>query len=295
MPAATLSILCLTFNHEAYVARTLEGFLEQSTTFPVEVVVSDDCSTDRTVEIVTSFQGRFNGRLTLLTSAVNQGVTRNFRRAMAACQGRYIALCEGDDFWRGSRKLQQQVDFLDRHPDCVLTFHDAEIIDASGRSLGLQLAPSLRRDIARKQLQLTRPIPTLSTCFRNVLGALPPELDQAPALDMCLWSLLGHHGHAKYLAAVEPAVYRVHQGGVFSLQGQRSRYLMTAQSLLCLSRVYAREGQTELSDALLSKASHLAGSRLPPWQAAWMAGRVVVGSAGAAAYRVWRNLRRPAT
>jgi hypothetical protein len=95
-----------------------------------------------------------------------------------------------------------------------------------------------------------------------VLDVLPPELDQAMALDLCMWSLLGHHGGGKYLRDIEPAVYRVHSGGVFSMQGERNRYLMTAQSMLCLARLYSRLQHPALADALLSKAVRLSGSQL---------------------------------
>lgn len=260
----TLSILCLTFNHEAFIDQTLESFLAQRTRFEVEIVVADDCSTDGTAAIVESFRQRVGARLRLLRTPVNLGVTRNLRRAMAACRGRYIALCEGDDYWRGHDKLQIQVDFLEAHPAYVLTFHDATMIDSNGRTYGVQLPRSLQRDATPADLRTTRPISTLTTCFRNVLDPLPPELDQAPALDLCLWSLLGHHGRGKYMPHIEPAAYRLHSGGVFSMQGERNRHLMTAQSLLCLARFYARQGQATLSERLLLQAGKLAGRRLGP-------------------------------
>jgi hypothetical protein len=175
-----------------------------------------------------------------------------------------------------------------------MTFHDAEIVDAAGTPMGMLLDRSLQRDATARQLQCTRPIPTLTVCFRNLLDSLPAEFDQAPALDLCLWSLLGLHGAAKFMPEVQPAVYRVHGGGVFSLQGQRSRYLMTAQSLLCLSRVHAREGRAELADALLSKASRMAGSRLPVHAAAATSLQLAAMAAAAAARRAWMRLRAPA-
>lgn len=257
-----LSILCLTYNHEAFVAQTLEGFLAQQVGFEIEVIVADDCSTDGTVAVVERFSARFGERLRLLRAPVNLGVTRNFRRALAACRGRYVALCEGDDFWNGSSKLQQQVDFLEANAAFVMCFHDATIIDTEGRSHGTQLPPRLQRDATAAQLMATRPISTLTVCFRNLLSELPPELDQAPALDLCLWSLLGQHGAGKYLRGIEPASYRVHGGGVFSTQTERTRYIMTAQSLLCLARIHGRQGKAALSNRILLKAAVMASARL---------------------------------
>lgn len=258
-PAAPLvSILCLTYNHADFVVQALDSFLAQVTAFDVEIVVSDDCSSDGTVDILKHYQSRFGNRIQVLRSPVNVGVTRNFRRALNACRGKYVALCEGDDFWRGQDKLQMQVDFLDAHPDYVMAYHDATIVDQFGEHDVSQLPRRLQCDASSEELVATRPISTLTVCFRNLLGDLPPELDQAPALDLCLWSLLGQHGKGKYLAAIEPAGYRVHVGGVFSTQSARNRHVMTAQSLLCLARVYARQGRLDVSDVVLLKAIQLA-------------------------------------
>jgi hypothetical protein len=260
--APTLSILCLAFNHEAFIGQALESFLAQVTRFEVEIVVADDCSTDGTASVVEQFEARAGPRLRLLRSPVNLGVARNLRRALAACRGRYIAFCEGDDHWCGHDKLQTQVDFLEANPAYALTFHDATMFDMDGNRHGVQLPRSLQRDATPAELIATRPISTLTTCFRNVLGPLPPELDQAPALDLCLWSLLGLHGAGKYLPQIEPAMYRLHSGGVFSMQGEHNRYLMTAQSLLCLARLYERQGRRAIGEQLLLKANKFASRRL---------------------------------
>lgn len=252
-----LSILCLTYNHEAFIGQALESFLAQVTSFEVEVVVADDCSSDRTATIVESFSSRFGGRLSLLRSPVNLGVTRNFRRAYRACRGRYVAICEGDDFWRGHNKLQTQVDFLEANPDYVICYHDATIVEAGVERTEIQLAPHLRVDSSREELIATRPISTLTTCFRKVLDDLPLELDQAPALDLCLWSLLGQHGRGKHLGSIDPAGYRVHATGVYSTQSVQHQHMMMSQSLLSLARVYGRLGLVRESNLVLLKALQL--------------------------------------
>lgn len=262
--APLVSILCITYNHADYVAIALDAFLAQQTSFKVEIVVGDDCSSDGTLAVLDRYAQQQVGRIRVLPSSVNLGVTRNFRRTLQACRGRYIAICEGDDFWRGTRKLQDQVEFLEAHPDFVMSYHDATIVDKSGEPGGSQLPVHLKCDASKDELIAARQISTLTVCFRNVLTELPPELDQAPALDLCLWSLLGHYGKGKYLAGIEPAGYRVHAAGVFSMQSERNRHLMTAQTLLCLSRIYARRGEHAASDAALLKALRTASVPLGP-------------------------------
>jgi hypothetical protein len=253
--APMLSVLCLTYNHAAYIARALESFLAQATDFEIEIVVADDCSTDETVTILDRYRQQVGERLHVLTSPVNLGITRNFRRALKACRGRYIAFCEGDDFWRGSTKLQTQVNFLESHPDVVITYHNATIIYGDGREGGPQLQPKLRCGASREQLIATRSISTLTACFRHVLDEIPAELDQAPVLDLCIWSLLGHYGSGQYLADIEPAGYQMHANGIFSTQTLMDKELMTAQSLICLARVYGRRGQHAARKAVLLKAN----------------------------------------
>ena len=123
----TLSIICLTYNHAPFIRKTLESFLQQETDFPFEVIVHDDASTDATAAIIAEYAARYPGIVKPIYQQQNQfslGVpfsTRLFARAA----GRYIAYCEGDDYWTDPRKLQIQVDFLERHHDYVLTYHDA--------------------------------------------------------------------------------------------------------------------------------------------------------------------------
>jgi hypothetical protein len=287
-----LSVLCLTYNHAEFVGKTLEAFHRQATNFDFEIVVSDDASSDDTLAIVESYSERLAGRMRVLRTPINMGVTRNFRRGMKACRGKYIALCEGDDFWRGETKLQVQVDFLESNPEFVMAYHDATIVDSRGEHARSQLPRELQCDASRDDLIGTRPISTLTVCFRNLLGDLPSELDHAPALDLCLWSLLGQHGQGKYLANIEPAGYRTHDGGVFSSQTDASRHMMTAQSLLCLARIYTRQGRSDAGSAVLLKAIRMAGVPLGPAGAAKMLGlalvRCVASSLRAAARRLER-------
>lgn len=292
-----VSILCITYNHAAFVARALDAFLTQVTTFDVEIVVSDDCSMDGTLDILKCYQSRVGERMQVLHSPFNLGVTRNFRRALKECRGKYVALCEGDDFWRGQSKLQMQVDFLEANPDFVMAYHDATIVDQAGEHAVSQLPRRLQCDATSAELIATRPISTLTVCFRNRLEVLPPELDQAPALDLCLWSLLGLHGKGKYLSSIEPAGYRVHTEGIFSTQSQRNRHVMTAQSLLCLARIHAGQGRLAASDDAVLKAIRMASVPLGPVASLRLLGLALLrllAAVGAAANGVLGKQRGPA-
>jgi glycosyltransferase involved in cell wall biosynthesis len=128
-----VSVLMLTYNHEAYVAQALESVLMQQTDFAYEIVLGEDCSTDHTREIVIDFQRQFPEKLRLLLPAQNLGMHQNFMQTLNACTGKYIALLEGDDCWTSPYKLQRQADYLDRNNDFAICFHNARMCFEDGR------------------------------------------------------------------------------------------------------------------------------------------------------------------
>jgi len=118
-----LSVVCITYNHEPFIAKMIEGVLMQQTNFPIEFIIAEDCSTDKTREIVSDYALRYPNLIKLIISDYNVGAVANERRAMLQANGEYIAFCEGDDYWTDPYKLQKQVDFLETHLDYSVCFH----------------------------------------------------------------------------------------------------------------------------------------------------------------------------
>lgn len=115
-----VSIHCITYNHEPYIRQCLEGFVMQKTNFRFEAIVHDDASTDRTADIIREYAAKYPNIIKPIYETENQYSKRDgsLRRIMdAACTGKYIALCEGDDYWIDPLKLQKQVDFLEANPE----------------------------------------------------------------------------------------------------------------------------------------------------------------------------------
>ena len=115
-----VSIRCVTYNHEPYIAQALDGFLMQKTSFPFEVIVHDDASTDKTAEIIREYEIKFPKIIKPIYETENQYSKHDgsLSRIMdSACKGKYIALCEGDDYWIDENKLQLQVDFLEKNSE----------------------------------------------------------------------------------------------------------------------------------------------------------------------------------
>ncbi|NLI41548.1 MAG: glycosyltransferase [Caldisericales bacterium] len=123
-----VSVCMITYNHEPYIAQAIESVLMQQTDFPVELVIGEDCSTDNTRAIVCDYRERYPERIHLLLPEHNLGMFPNFVATLQACDGRYIALLEGDDYWTDPFKLQKQVDFLEVHPEYGLVHTDCDFL-----------------------------------------------------------------------------------------------------------------------------------------------------------------------
>jgi len=122
-PPCKLSILVVSYNHRPYIGEAMESILQQDTDFKYEIVVADDCSTDETLAVIREFQSKYPDIIRILDSDVNLGITRNYQRGFAACQGEYLAVLEGDDYWLGKDRLQTLVHFMDEHLECVMAFN----------------------------------------------------------------------------------------------------------------------------------------------------------------------------
>ena len=123
MKTPKISVVVTAYNHEKYIVQCLESILLQKGAFDLEVILGDDCSADRTRQIMQEYAERHPHIFILLPPAANMGVTRNIKRCLDACSGDYIAFCEGDDYWIDSYKLQKQMEFLESHPGYSLCFN----------------------------------------------------------------------------------------------------------------------------------------------------------------------------
>lgn len=127
-----VSICCITFNHEKFIAEALEGFLMQETDFKYEIIIGDDCSTDGTKSIIDDYCEKYPGRIQLISHEENIGAIKNMLQTLNDAKGKYIALCDGDDYWTNPQKLQMQVDFMQNHPDSSICCHYSRVIDENG-------------------------------------------------------------------------------------------------------------------------------------------------------------------
>lgn len=218
-------VIILVFNHEKFIAKAIEGVLAQRVNFNYEIIIGEDCSSDRSVEIIDAFVSQYPEKIRRLSPQQNQGLWMNGLRALAACKGKYVALMDGDDWWTYEGKLQAQVDFLDKNSDYIACFHDAKIVVSEPQnSATAKYFQSYRyySQIYHYQDEL-RPwdlvertiIPTSSFVFRNLdIGKeLRSYKDICESLDWLTQLILIKHSKFKYFNE-SWSVYNNNSGGM---------------------------------------------------------------------------------
>jgi len=217
-----VSISTVTYNHEHYIGRCIESAMMQRTNFRVEMVIGEDCSTDSTREICKRYAQRYPDRIHLLLRDHNMGSMRNFVATVSACQGKYVAMLDGDDYWIDPHKLSKQVAFMEDHPECAVCFHPAEVVDESGVSKGRVLRPPIDRGMydVDDLLRYGNFAPTPSVLYRNgLLADLPPWFLESNVGDWPLLILNAEHGQIGFIDETMSA-YREHTGGLFTGLGR---------------------------------------------------------------------------
>lgn len=278
-----VSVLMLAYNHEHFIAQAIESALLQETDFKFEIVIGEDCSTDRTREIVRDFQSRFPERIRLLLPDKNLGVHGNYFHTLQACSGQYVAALEGDDFWTSPYKLQKQVEFLDSHSDYAICFHNAIVFREGAKDSGwLHCPPDQRQTSTVEDLLTGNFIPTCTVVHRNSrTSELPEWTDDLKMLDWPLHILNAQRGYIGYINETM-AAHRMHSGGVYSGMSP------IEQQLSCLKMYEALPGPLRLGHEKLIRANMFRA-----WYALAVAYTQENDAANAAKYRHLCLRKRP--
>jgi glycosyltransferase involved in cell wall biosynthesis len=209
-----VSILLVTYNHQRYIAQAIESVLMQQTDFEYEILISEDCSTDSTRDIVIGYQARHPDKIRLLLSEDNLNDNSVVLRGIRAARGEYVAYLDGDDYWMSPQKLQKQVQFLDGHLECSMCFHECAIL--SGDTSDARTTRSSIKLFSLNDLLEDNLATACSVMFRlAALGNVPDWYTGCVFGDWPLYILLSQQGMVAYLPDCL-AVYRIHSGGQWS-------------------------------------------------------------------------------
>lgn len=172
MESPILAIRCTAYNHEKYIKDTLDGFVSQKTNFPFVAIVHDDASTDNTADIICKYSQKYPEIIKPIFEAENQyskqdgTFSRLMMEAVKSTGAKYVAMCEGDDYWTDPLKLQKQVDFLESHHDYSMCFHKVDVLDQDTCQIDTGCSLVESRDYEHEEMQSRLNVPTCSTVLR---------------------------------------------------------------------------------------------------------------------------------
>lgn len=210
-----VSVRCITYNHEHYIAQALDGFLMQKTNFPFEVIVHDDASTDKTADIIREYEKKYPHIIKPIYQTENQYSKRDCsigRIVNAACKGKYMSSCEGDDYWIDENKLQMQVDFLEKNSEYGMCYTKANVYIQKEQNFRKGAIGAAFDNFDDLLLNGNR-IPTLTTvCRRELVDRYWQEIQPGNKGwlmgDYPLWLYFAHESKVKFFNHVT-SVYRV--------------------------------------------------------------------------------------
>ncbi len=250
-----VSIFCITYNHADFIRQAIEGFLRQETTFPVEIFIHDDASTDGTADIVRDYQAAYPRLFSIVTQAENKYSTVGFRvffECLTRQRGEFVALCEGDDYWTNPHKLQIQVDLLSSQPRLSCCFHQTKVVDEENLVI--------RNENFRPQgseftfyeclTRLRKGYATCSMVFRtSALQNISSWFTEDPN-DLFLELQLAKAGNIAFIDK-NMAAYRRHSGGVWSSQSR------VKQTLAIINRYEILLQDKSFSEAVKSRVEFI--------------------------------------
>lgn len=215
-----VSVVCITYNHAAFLEDALESFVNQETDFPFEVIVHDDCSTDGTTDILRKYAEKYPDIIVPVYEEENcysRGVKIVQPLFVNYANGKYIAVCEGDDYWCDNKKLQKQFDYMEANPECSLMMHNGYILDViSGRKKLLNPYPDTGKVSAREVIVEGKTMPPTASMFfkRSDIIEMPEFFLNAGIGDRTRRMYLLNRGYVYYM--IEPmCVYRINVSSSF--------------------------------------------------------------------------------
>ena len=224
-----LSVFVVTYNQEKYIRQCLDSILMQKVDFDYEVVIGEDHGTDNTRAICEEYAARYP-QVRLLPLIENLGVAKNWRRVLSECNGEYVAMCEGDDYWSDPYKLQKQIDFMEEDKDekYVMCFHEAMLVDEKSEIIKeYKMGRDFWRDFSSDELRKGLHPSTQTVLFRQkMIPEIMPLMSTYKwnCNDTLIFSLLGKYGDAGFISSIKQSAWRIHCESVWSSSDKVFQY-----------------------------------------------------------------------
>lgn len=220
-----VAIHCMVYNHEPYLRDCLEGFVMQKTKFPFVAIVHDDASTDNSAAIIQEYADKYPDIIKPIFETENQyskhdgSLDRIMNSAIDSYSPKYIAMCEGDDYWTDPYKLQKQVDFMEKHKDFSICFTKAIILRQDTNTFEEENVKKVPNITTIYDLATENYLHTPTVLVRNIPSVRQEmqTLPQLPVGDYVYWMFTARFGKI-YKIQENTAIYRIHAGGIWSLK-----------------------------------------------------------------------------
>ena len=236
-----VSICCVTYNHAPFIRQCLEGFISQKVNFEYEIIINDDCSTDGTTDVIKEYKEKYPELIIPIfhdTNQYSQGVRGIFATfCFPKAKGKYIAICEGDDYWDNPYKLQLQVDFLKNNPDYSMCFTRAKVLLEFSSDIWIKCFNIEDREYTATELFSQWIVPTASIMFTDVVK------QQITVQDSCFLNgdivfvqKSAHIGKVRGMS-VSTIVYRMQQSGItYNAQSRYNAIMCYPEHYECIKR-----------------------------------------------------------
>ncbi len=215
-----VTIVCITYNQEKFIKQALDSFVMQKTNFDFQVIISDDCSTDSTPNIIKEYEQKYPNIIKAFYQKENLGSFKNYKFALSQAKSKYLIVNEGDDYFIDINKLQKQVDFLEGHPDYSICFHPVKVIyeDKPNKTNIYPSKKLLSDELTFEKLLFNNFIQTNSVVYRwrfhdeDINEVIPTGIIPGD------WYLHLCHAKVGKIGVLKDvmSVYRRHSGGIWS-------------------------------------------------------------------------------
>lgn len=233
-----LKIGVLVFNHERFIKQALESILKQKTNYKFQVMAFDDCSSDRSYDVMMELAALYPEQLKVFRNSKNLGDFWNLRSNFSQLDSKYVALLDGDDYWDNETKIEKMVTYLEGHPGAVATSHNVRLLFDNQSTKLLNPKPFDRSEHTVEDLISGYCYHhTSALIYRNVFkGKLPEAYFNPKAGDWFMSMLFAEHGYIKYFDETWSA-YRIHENGFWSRFNEHDRQMMNIDSMVVYNRL----------------------------------------------------------
>lgn len=244
-----VTVVMITYGHENYIEKAIHGVFMQKTSFPVELIIANDCSPDNTDDVVENLLALAPLNITVKYTRHknNLGMISNFVWALKQGTGKFIAVCEGDDYWTDPLKLQKQVDFLEKNDKYVLSFTQRDILNNDI----LEITEPLNNKTSFCKTEIPSIyVPTLTVVFRNLMNKMPDQMNDK-IIDGSLFLFLSQFGLFHCLPE-KTAVYRKHDDGMWSGNSNLNNYTRSVDVRLAAWKHFPNIDRVSLAHTLVN-------------------------------------------